>query len=60
MRKWDPEPSWLSTPIRPLSISVIERAMDYRGLAKDAWPFGSNSTGAMIGVHFLLPALFPF
>jgi hypothetical protein len=48
MRNRDPESSRLSTSIRPLCLSVIERAMDYRGLAKDSWPFGSNSTRAMI------------
>jgi SAM-dependent methyltransferase len=28
-------------------------------LSKDPWPFESNSAGAIINVHFLLPALLP-
>jgi SAM-dependent methyltransferase len=28
-------------------------------LVKDAWPFGAGTIGAIINVHFLLPALFP-
>jgi SAM-dependent methyltransferase len=29
-------------------------------LARDQWPFGAGSAGAIINVHFLLPTLFPF
>jgi SAM-dependent methyltransferase len=28
-------------------------------LAHDPWPFGAGTAGAIISVHFLLPALFP-
>jgi len=28
-------------------------------LAHDPWPFGPGTAGAIINVHFLLPALFP-
>lgn len=28
-------------------------------LVHDPWPFGAGTAGAIINVHFLLPALFP-
>jgi SAM-dependent methyltransferase len=40
---------------------IFDRLRLYEmNLLKDPWPFESNSVGAIINVHFLLPALLPY
>jgi len=51
------EPIIDHAPLRSATPHLCLRRVD---LMSDPWPFGANSIGGILNVHFLLPALFPF